>query len=137
MQGQRGHPRGPPAPRRVLIVDDHPLVRRGLRTLIAGESDLVVCAEAATRQAGLEASASSRPDLVIVDSFLGDDSGLALVRNIRSSQADLPILVLGAHDISAHAELARRAGASSYVAKQEPTETLLRAMRRLLDGEAP
>ena len=69
---------------RILIIDDHPLVRRGLSALINSEPDLTVCAEAATSQAGLEAIASAQPDLVIADLSLSDGDGLSLVRNIRN-----------------------------------------------------
>ena len=120
--------------RRVMVVDDHPLVRRGLRTLIAVEPDLAVCAEAAARLEGLRVFATSRPDLLVIGDDLADGSGLALVRDLRSGRADLPILVLGAHDTRASVERARRAGASGYLPKQAPTTTLLRTVRRLLAG---
>ena len=79
---------------RVLIVDDHPLVRRGLRALIDGEPDLRVCAEAATHHEGLAAIVASRPHLVIADLSLGDSDGLEMVKDIRASHGNLPVLVL-------------------------------------------
>lgn len=127
----------PPARRRILIVDDHPLIRRGLTALIDSEPDLVVCAEAATPQAGFDAIASSSPDLVITDLSMGGgaDAGLSLVNNIRSGYADLPVLVLTIHDASHYARRAFSAGANGFVSKQELGETLLVAIRSVLKGE--
>jgi DNA-binding NarL/FixJ family response regulator len=124
-----------PARRRILIVDDHPLVRRGLTALINAEPDLTVCAEAATQRAGIEAIASSRPDLVIADLSLHDGDGLDLVREIRASHDPLPVLVLTMYDAPIHARRAFTAGASGYVTKQELTGTLLLAIRCVLRGE--
>jgi DNA-binding NarL/FixJ family response regulator len=125
---------GRPARRRVLIVDDHPLMRRGLVVLIGNEPDLTVSAEAATHREGLEAIASCHPDLVIADLSLGDDDGLALVKDIRSGHQTLPVLVLSVHDAPGHARRAFQAGANGYVSKQEMGETVLTAIRTLLDG---
>ena len=124
-----------PAKRRILIVDAHPLVRRGLTALIDNEPDLVVCAAAATPGAGLEAIASSRPDLVIADLSLEAGAGLAMVKDIRSHDAEMPVLVLSMHDAPRYAERAFRAGAGGYVLKQEMSETLLVAIRRVLSGQ--
>ena len=128
-------PRAPRAKRRILIIDDHPLVRRGLVALIDNEPDLRVCAEAAGYRTGLEAIASFRPHLVTTDLSLGDGDGLALVRTIRSAHADLPVLVLSMHDATSHAERAVKAGACGYVTKQAMSETLLIAIRKVLGGE--
>ena len=111
------------------------LLRRGLTALINAEPDLAVCAEAATQQAGMEAAASSKPDLVIADLSLTGGDGLDLIRAIRASHHGLPILVLTMHDAPFHARRAFTAGASGYVTKQELTETLLLAIRCLLRGE--
>jgi DNA-binding NarL/FixJ family response regulator len=124
-----------PAKRRILIVDDHSLVRRGLTALIDNEPDLIVCAEGATHRSGLEAIASSRPDLVIADLRLGPDDGLALVRDVRSGNRDLPILVLSMHEAPTWTQRAIDAGANGYVSKQEMGETLLLAIRCVLGGE--
>ena len=128
-------PRGPPSERRILIVDDHPIVRRGLAALIDGEPDLVVCAEAATQQAGLQAIDSSRPDLVIADISLVEGDGIATLRDIRSRDADLPVLVLTMHDSRIYAERAFRAGATGYITKREMNESLLDAIRCVLGGD--
>ena len=128
-----------PAKRRIVIIDDHPLVRRGLTALIDNEPDLTVCAEAAGHRTGLEAIASARPDLVITDLSLGDDDGLALVQTIRSRDAGLPVglpvLVLSMHNTAMWAQRAFKAGASGYASKQEMGETLLIAIRCVLGGE--
>jgi DNA-binding NarL/FixJ family response regulator len=128
-------PQPAPAKRRILIIDNHPLVRRGLRALINGEPDLIVCAEAATQRDALAAIAAARPDLTIVDLSLGHDDGLRLVREIRSHHAGPRILVLTMHDSPQYAEDAFAAGADGYVTKQEMTEMLLIAMRAVLRGE--
>ena len=124
-----------PAKRRILIVDDHPLVRRGLSALIDNEPDLTVCAEATTERAGLAAIAATLPDLVIVDLSLKESAGLEMVKEIRLRHQKLPVLVLSMHDATIHAERAFQAGASGYVSKHEMSETVLIAIRRVLNGE--
>ncbi len=124
-----------PAKRRILIIDDHALVRRGLTALIDNEPDLTVCAEAATCQAGFDAIASSKPDLVIADLSLKDGDGWEIVKKIRLHHKRLPVLVLSMHDAPIYAERTFKAGASGYINKQEMSETLLIAIRRLLNGE--
>ena len=124
-----------PAKRRILIVDDHPLVRRGLSALIDNEPDLTVCAEAATQREGVDAISSSKPDLVIADLSLADGDGLELVKQIRLHDKHLPVLVLSMHDTPLYAERAFKAGASGYVTKQEMSETVPLAIRRVRDGE--
>jgi len=128
--------RGPVARRSIVIADDHPLVRRGLTALIDAEPDLTVRAAVATHQEGLEAIASSCPDLVITEFSLGDGEGLALVKAIRRDHGSVPVLVLTRHDAPVYSERAFRAGASGYVTKRELGETLLVAIRRVLDGES-
>lgn len=112
----------PPAKQGILNVHDYPLMRRGLTRLINYEPDLIVCAEAATAQEGLEAIAVCRPDLVIADLFQGDENELDLVKAIRSGAEDLPILVLSIHDAPDHARGVFHAGANSFVSKQEMGE---------------
>lgn len=128
-------PEGPPTKRRILIVDGHPLVRRGLTALIEEEPDLSVCAAAANRWTGLEATASFGPDLVIADLALADGEGLPLVRDIRSRHADLPVLVLSMHGAWREARSAFEAGATGYLSKRELDGTLVEAIRALLGGE--
>lgn len=124
------------ARRRIVIVDDHALVRRGLRALIDAEPDLIVCAEAATRAEGLVAIAVARPELVITDLSLIDGDGLELVRDIRSRHAGLRVLVLSLHDSPMYIQRAFAAGADGYLAKQQLTGALLQAIRSVLRGDA-
>jgi DNA-binding NarL/FixJ family response regulator len=128
-------PQAARARRRILIVDDHPLVRRGLKALIDAESDLIVCAEAANPEDGLDAIAGTRPDLVIAGLSFRDGDGLALVRGICAIQGGPPVLVLSIREAPLYVRRAFAAGASGYVAKRDPTETVLAAIRRLLRGE--
>ena len=127
-------PRAMKTRRRLLIIDNHPLVRRGLSTLIDNEPDLTVCAEA-THEEGLEAIATNRPDLVITDLWLAEADGFGLIEEIRASNAKLPVLVLSMHAAPQYARRALHAGANGYVSKQEMGETLLIAIRCVLDGE--
>jgi CheY-like chemotaxis protein len=128
-------PQARPVRRRILIIDDHPLVRRGLKALIDAEPDLVVCAEAADCREGLEAAAAARPDLAVVDLSFRDGDGLELVRAIRSRYRGLRVLVLTMHYAPVFVRRAFAAGADGYVAKHEMTGTLLMAIRNVLRGE--
>ena len=125
--------RGGPARRMILIVDDHPTLRRGLAALIDSEPDLGVCGEAATRAEALEAIPERRPDLVIVDLALGKDNGLDLVKEMKTRHPAIPALVLSMHDEEVYAERSLKAGARGYLTKQELDDTLLVAIRHLLD----
>ncbi|MGA2863556.1 MAG: response regulator transcription factor [Verrucomicrobiota bacterium] len=120
---------------RVLLVDDHPLVRQGLRHTIAGERDLVVCGEAEDRAGALAAIAATQPNLVIVDLSLKNSSGLELIKDIHKRHPRTFVLVLSMHDESLYAERAIQAGASGYISKQEAATKVLDAVRRILGGE--
>jgi DNA-binding NarL/FixJ family response regulator len=124
-----------PVKRTILVVDDHPVLRRGLAALIESEPDLRVCGEAATCSAALESIQESRPDLVIVDLILEDSDGLDLIKEMNRRHPGIPALVLSMHDEAVYAERSLRAGARGYVTKQELDDTVLVAIRRLLDGE--
>ena len=128
-------PNNPPARRQVLIVDDHPIVRHGLALLINREPDLMVCGEADDAQSATQAIVSLRPDLVILDISLGGPDGLELLKQIRTRNTDLPVLVLSMHDEATYAERVLRAGANGYIMKQEATDRLLTAIRRILEGQ--
>ena len=119
----------------VFIVDDHPLLRKGLALLINREADLVVCGEAEEAQAAMKAIAANEPDIMIVDISLNGPDGLDLLKNIRTLYPDLPVLILSMHDESIYAERALRARANGYIMKQEATEKVLVAVRCILDGE--
>lgn len=126
---------GPPAKKAILIVDDHPMLRRGLASLIGSEPDLAVCGQAATCQAALKAIRESQPDLVIVDLALKNSDGLDLVRSMGKRHPRIPALVLSMHDEALYAERSLRAGARGYVTKQQGGRTVLVAIRRVLYGE--
>jgi len=119
----------------VFVVDDHPIVRQGLTLLINQESDLTVCGEAEEMHSALASISAVKPDIVIVDISLNGPDGLELLKNVRINSPRLPVLVLSMHDESIYAERALRAGANGYIMKQEATEKVLVALRRILSGE--
>ena len=121
--------------RRVFIVDDHAMVRQGLTLLIDREADLMVCGDAQEAHAALQTMATLEPDILIVDISLNGPDGLDLVKAVRSRSPLLPILVLSMHDESIYAERAIRAGTNGYIMKQEATDRMLIALRRILDGD--
>jgi len=125
----------PNPPARVLIVDDHPLFRQGLGQLIDHEPGLKVCGEAKDAEEAMRLVRESKPDLVIVDISLGGSSGIDLIKNLKSEDAELPLLVVSMHDESLYAERALRAGAMGYVMKHEPPKTVKTAIHRVLAGE--
>ena len=120
---------------RVLIVDDHPIVRQGLAQMINQEADLIVCGEAEDAQSALQAVAELHPDLVLIDLSLKGGSGLDLIRALRTRQSMLPVLVVSMHDESLYVERALRAGARGYIMKHEATDIMMNAIRRVLRGE--
>lgn len=122
------------APRRVLIVDDHPIVRQGLRRMIDPESDLEVCGEAQTEREARAAIRKLEPDVVIVDISLAQGDGLDLVRDVHAQHPELPMLVLSMHDEMIYAERLLAAGASGYIMKQAASDQLIIALRQVLDG---
>ena len=122
-------------PARVLVVDDHPLLRGGLVKLIAGEPDLVLCGEAADASGTILAvDDDPPPDLLILDLMLGNSDGLELIKQVRALRPGLPVLVISMHDELIYAERALRAGASGFVMKKEPPEEVLSAVRSILAG---
>src|SRR5580704_11209286 len=121
--------------RTVFVVDDHPLLRQGLALLINQQQDLEVSGEAEEAHAAMQAIARKIPDILIVDISLNGPDGLELLKNIRASHPDLPVLILSMHDEAIYAERALRARANGYIMKQEATEKVLVAVRRILNGE--
>jgi DNA-binding NarL/FixJ family response regulator len=119
---------------RILLVDDHAVVRYGIAQLINRQSDLVVCGEEEDASNALTAIGRLKPDLVIADISLKDSSGLELMRNIKAQYSKLPVLVVSAHDESIYAEIAFRAGALGYLMKGEALEKINTAIRRVLSG---
>jgi DNA-binding NarL/FixJ family response regulator len=123
-----------PAPKRLLIVDDHPMMRNGLAALIDNEGDLKVCAQADNAGQALNAVAKQSFDLALVDISLPDKNGLELIKDIRALCPELPLLVVSMHDEMIYAERVLRAGARGYIMKQEGGEKFLRAIRQVLSG---
>jgi len=121
---------------RILLVDDHPMVRERLAEVIQREADLVVCGEAEDRIRAMELIASTRPHLAIVDLTLKRSHGLDLIKDIRSQHPEVAILVVSMHDESLHAERVMRAGARGYITKQEATKKIMLAIRAILNGDA-
>jgi DNA-binding NarL/FixJ family response regulator len=119
---------------RVVIVDDHPIVRSGYAQLLSLEPDLEVCGEAGSMVDGLQVVDREHPDLVIVDLSLSEGSGLELCKQIKARQNGTKMLVVSMHDESLFAERVLRAGAAGYVNKQEATHTLVEAIRTVMDG---
>ncbi|MDQ6912484.1 MAG: response regulator transcription factor [Verrucomicrobiota bacterium] len=119
---------------KVLLVDDHVVVRDGLAQLIRGEPDLDVCGEAASAEEAIAAVTRLNPDLAIVDISLGGANGIELIKNIKAVRPALPMLVLSMHDESHYAERALRAGASGYVMKREARDRIMEAIRTVLSG---
>lgn len=122
-------------PTRILIVDDHPLLRKGVSQLINNERDLMVVGEAEDAHKALTAIETSKPDVALIDISLGGTSGIELLKNIKVRFPKLMVLVLSMHDESVYAHRALRAGASGYIMKQEGTEKVLTALRKILNGE--
>ena len=120
---------------KILVVDDHPVMRHGLTQLVNQEGDLRVCGEAGEAHTAIEAIVALRPDMVIVDISLKGVDGIELIKKIRVRDEPLPILVLSMHDESLYAERALRAGANGYIMKEEPAEQLVRAIRHVLSGK--
>ena len=123
------------AAKRVLIVDDHPMMRTGLAQLIDNEPDLKVCAEADNAGQALDAVGKHEFDLALVDISLPDKNGLELIKDILSLAPELPVLVVSMHDELLYADRVLRAGARGYIMKQEGGKKFLQAIRQVLGGQ--
>ncbi len=121
--------------RRVLIVDEHPIVRLGLRRVIEREPDLTVCGEAENASDTRTAIAQLYPDLLICEISLKQSDGIELVRHVRAHHPQLPILVLSTLDEAVYAERMLSVGANGYITKEAPSEQFLVSLRRVLDGD--
>ncbi len=128
-------PAPPKAKRRILIVDDHPMMRQGLAQLINNEPDLTVCCEAETAHQALDAIHRILPDLVLADITLPDKSGLELIKDVQAMHPGLAVLVISMHDESLYAERVLRAGGRGYIMKQEGGKKLMEAIRQVLNGK--
>ncbi len=120
--------------KRILLVDDHPIMRHGLAQLIRMEPGLDVCGEAGSAVDGLQAVGKLKPDLVVVDLTLPDKNGLELIKDIQAIYPGTLCIVLSMHDESLYAERALRAGARGYLMKETAAENLINAVRRVLGG---
>jgi DNA-binding NarL/FixJ family response regulator len=120
--------------KRILIVDDHPLVRTGFVQLISDEPDLEVCGEAADETEALQKVAALKPDLVIIDLSLAGGSGMNLIERIKAHYDNISMLVASMHDESLFAERVLAAGALGYLNKQEAPSNIIKAIRRVLEG---
>ena len=133
--GQKNKPEEKRAKLKVVLVDDHPIVRQGLAQMISREPDMEVCGEAETAAEALKAIAACHPDVAVVDLSLKGTSGLELLKDIKVRFPKLPVLVLSMYDESMYAERALRAGAKGYMMKEEATEKVLAAIRGILGGK--
>jgi len=120
---------------RIIIVDDHPIVRKGLAGLIDQEGDLQICGQAENANEALRVIKELKPDLVIVDISLKDKSGIELIKDIKIRFPELLVLTLSMHDEFLYAERALRAGAKGYVMKAEATESVVKAIRKIVKGQ--
>jgi DNA-binding NarL/FixJ family response regulator len=120
---------------RVLLVDDHPILRKGMAQLINQELDMMVCGEAEEAPKAFELVGTLNPDVALVDISLKGGNGLELIKNIKARYPDLPLLVLSMHDETLYAERALRAGSLGYIMKEEAIEKVLTAIRQVLAGE--
>jgi DNA-binding NarL/FixJ family response regulator len=128
-------PRDRTSVKKIVIVDDHPILRKGLSMLINQEADLAVAGEAGDARKAMEVIENIKPDMVIVDISLPGVDGVELIKNIKLKYGDLPALVVSMHDEALFAERALRSGARGYIMKQEAVEKVLVAIRRILAGE--
>jgi DNA-binding NarL/FixJ family response regulator len=120
--------------KRIVIVDDHPVLRKGLGRIINSNDGFVVCGEAGEANEGMALIRREKPDLVIADIGLPGASGIELTKNIRTEFPDMPVLILSMHEESLYALRALRAGAAGYIVKQEAIEKIADALREVLNG---
>jgi len=120
--------------KKIIIVDDHPVVRQGLSELINREDDLCVCGEAEDTPSALRTIRQNQPDLAIVDLSLKDSDGLELIKDIKAQFPKIVVLVLSMHDEVLYSERALRAGARGYMTKHQATENVIGAVRKILTG---
>jgi|UniRef100_UPI003784CD4A DNA-binding NarL/FixJ family response regulator len=120
--------------KRVVLIDDHPIMRHGLAQLVRGEAGLEVCGEAGSAREGLEVVGRLKPDLAIIDLTLPDKNGLELVKDIRAMHPATQCLVLSMHDEALYGERSLRAGARGYVMKEEAADHLINAIQKVLGG---
>jgi len=119
---------------KILLVDDHPLVREWLANLINQQSDLEICGDADSAPKAMQLIGTANPDVAIVDISMEGGSGLELIKNIKASHPNVMVIVLSMHDEALYGERALRAGARGYIMKREATKRVLQAVRCVLGG---
>jgi DNA-binding NarL/FixJ family response regulator len=124
----------PDAAKKLIVVDDHPIVRRGLQQLIDTQPDLVLVGSAATSTEALDLVGQENPDLAIIDVNLSNGNGIELVKQLNAHHANLSVLMISMYDETLYAERALAAGAKGYIMKQASDEQMLQAIRRVLEG---
>jgi DNA-binding NarL/FixJ family response regulator len=120
--------------KQILIVDDHPIVRRGLASLINLETDMEVCGYAEDGPSALDIIRSQNLDLMVMDIFLKNSNGIDILKSLQKSASGIPVLVVSMHDEELYAERVIRAGAMGYVMKREAEQTIVEAIRQILAG---
>ena len=120
--------------KKILIIDDHPVISLGIAALLEQEPDLAICGKAEDVKSALEAVRRLEPDVVVLDIFLHDTSGLDLIKDIKARWPELAVVVFSEHDESLFAERVLRAGARGYVSKRETPAKLIKAIRDVLNG---
>jgi DNA-binding NarL/FixJ family response regulator len=124
-----------PGRKRILIVDDHPMMRHGIAQLIGAELDLAVCGEAENARDAFDVVGILKPDLVLADISLPGKNGLEMLKDFQAMMPDLPVLVVSSHDETFYAERVLRAGGRGYIMKQEGGQKLMLAIRQVLSGK--
>ena len=135
MSARKLNPPVKKSPKRILLVEDHPIMREGLCSTINREADMTVCCDVDTAAKAMDAARKGRPDIALIDITLPGKSGLELIKDLKASYPELPVLVLSMHDESLYAERALRAGAAGYVTKQQPPEEVIKAIRQVFGGK--
>ncbi len=120
--------------KKILIVEDHPIVRKGFSMLIDQEEDMVTAGEAGSYREAVSLVRTSDADLVLLDLSLKDGNGLELLKEFKSFKPDLPVLVVSLHDENTYAQRVLKAGARGYVMKSEATDNILKAIRTIIGG---
>lgn len=128
-------PASEPPTRKVLLVDDHPITRQGLRALIGQQAGFTVCGESDNAAQAMELAAKLKPDIAIVDIALRSANGIELTKNLKAHSPELLILIVSMHDEELFAERALRAGARGYLMKHEASERVIDALQRIAAGE--
>ncbi len=121
--------------KKILLLDDHPVFRKGLVQLINGEDDMTVCGEADSYYHATRLVTSRSPDMIIADITLRDVSGLELLKYLNDRNMKIPVLVLSMHDELVYAEKAMKAGAGGYIMKHEMTDNVIKAIRQVMNGK--